>query len=637
MSKNIDRNIQKINLDQHEGDKFLIGGYRVKKGQHNWIFGIKPQRDTCLYNTRFTVTGVACRNGAMNTGELPDFVILYDFIDKQNVRLFKCLSYSIKTSQEMKDMKYPIQCNKTHSYILYELGDEYDASYIDISKLITYAQQKYPDYKVKTECTPFTITGCDIVRAMAGELPLLEGYENIRIVDLFAGLGGFHHAFRKVGKEMGFNVDCVYISELKEDLRKLYARNYEKIYDEINPDITQLNSEDQILENVPEHDILCAGFPCQPFSQAGKQQGFNDDEGRGELFYYIANIIKIRRPRFIFLENVSNLETHDDGNTWKTIYNILNNSLADGGLDYNIKYEVLSPHEYGLPQHRKRIYIVGQAREYGEFDFHFPTKPKEATCDINTIINRKAINIQPISQQFTRYIEVWQQFIDLCIEHRAELPHAPVWAMEFGANYPYEKKAPCFSTKNDLDGYHGRLGEIITGESLAECLQHLPNYSKKSKTEVFPNWKIKFIRENREFYKRNKEWIDIWKEQLIGWEDSFIKFEYNCPENDKMNLYDKILQFRPSGLRVKLPNYSPALTFMSSQVPIYPWVSYSLPNGQKGIGRYMTIQEGANLQGMGELSFEGLSDSRVYGALGNAVDVGLVKLIAKNLITTYIE
>ena len=104
-----------------------------------------------------------------------------------------------------------------------------------------------------------------------------------------------------------------------------------------------------------------------------------------------------------------------------------------------------------------------------------------------------------------------------------------------------------------------------------------------------------------------------------------------------MNLYDKILQFRPSGLRVKLPNYSPALTFMSSQVPIYPWVSYSLPNGQKGIGRYMTIQEGANLQGMGELSFEGLSDSRVYGALGNAVDVGLVKLIAKNLITTYIE
>ena len=192
----------------------------------------------------------------------------------------------------MKDMEYPIHCNKNHSYILYELGDEYDASCIDVSTLIAYAQQKYPAYKSKTESVPFSITGCDIARAMDGELPLQPGRENIRIVDLFAGLGGFHHAFKKVGKELGFNVDCVYTSELKEDLRRLYALNYGKIYDEINPDITHLSSDERILKDVPEHDVLCAGFPCQPFSQAGKQQGFNDEEGRGELFYYIANYIR---------------------------------------------------------------------------------------------------------------------------------------------------------------------------------------------------------------------------------------------------------------------------------------------------------------------------------------------------------
>ena len=110
------------------------------------------------------------------------------------------------------------------------------------------------------------------------------------------------------------------------------------------------------------------------------------------------------------------------------------------------------------------------------------------------------------------------------------------------------------------------------------------------------------------------------------------KFECNCPYVDKMTIYDKIIQFRPSGMRVKMPTYSPALTFMSSQVPIFPWIKFKLPDGTKGVGRYMTMREGANLQGMGELSFDGLSKPRIYEALGNAVDVDIVKLIAKRII-----
>jgi len=414
----------------------------------------------------------------------------------------------------------------------------------------------------------------------------------------------------------------------------LYERNYGIPYDKINDDITKLKDESVIKKCVPEHDILCAGFPCQPFSKAGKQQGFEDEEGRGVLFNYIADIIRVRRPKYIFLENVSNLETHDNGNTWNVIKNKLSKSLCDGGLDYEIRWKVISPHEFGLPQHRKRIYIVGEAREHIKdgFRFEFPEKPAQVTCDINTILEDAPKEVVPVKEPYSNYIKVWQEFLDLCVEHNSVLPHAPIWAMEFGADYPYENMAPSKSTSSALRGHHGRLGKEIKGSSLNECLECLPKYCAKSKTAVIPDWKKKFIRENRAFYDKNKEWIDEWIKKLDGWEDSFIKFEWNCPEDGPMTMEDKILQFRPSGLRVKLPNFSPALTFMSSQVPIYPWIEYKLPDGTKGKGRYMTTTEGANLQGMGSLSFGKLTKPRIYEALGNAVDVDLVKLIAKNII-----
>lgn len=125
-------------------------------------------------------------------------------------------------------------------------------------------------------------------------------------IDLFAGLGGFHIAMQELGCK------CVFASELKDDLRKLYEENYPGT--RIEGDITKIAPSD-----IPPHDILCAGFPCQPFSQAGKQQGFNDDKQRGNLFDYICAIVQYHRPKYIFLENVSNLKGHDHGNTWAAI------------------------------------------------------------------------------------------------------------------------------------------------------------------------------------------------------------------------------------------------------------------------------------------------------------------------------
>ena len=450
-------------------------------------------------------------------------------------------------------------------------------------------------------------------------------------IDLFAGLGGFHLALKKLEEECDIKTKCVFVSELKEDLRKQYSKNYHIPIEEINSDITFLDSDEKIRTLVPKHDILCAGFPCQPFSKAGKQQGFQDEIGRGVLFDYITDIIRIRRPKYIFLENVSNLKTHDEGNTWDTIYHRLNDSKAEGGLNYDIKETILSPHEFGIPQHRKRIYIVGINRNKGNWkDFQFPEPIKNAQCDINNIIDVKDQG-EAIKPVYRHRIDVWQEFLDECNKRHAELPHAPIWAMEFGATYPYEGTAPAFRTQSNLVGYCGKLGEPIKGETIEDCLSKLPNYARSKKMNEFPNWKQKFIKENRDFYDRNKDWIDEWKKQIVGWEDSFIKFEWNCKEDGEMNIEHKIVQFRPSGIRVKEPTYSPALTFMGTQVPVFPWIKTILSDGTHQKGRYMTTKEAAKIQGMQDLSFENLSTSRIYEALGNAVDVDIIKLIAKKI------
>lgn len=619
--------IEIFDLILHENCTFLVGGYRIKKRQDKWIFGENPKRDTILYNTRFVLNEEACQNGSMSTGELPDFIVLYDYTDTSKVRLFECKDYSIHTFAEMKQMKYPYPHH--HSYIVYTLGQEYDAKDMHIPAIIQYAHQKYPAYLDKTEVNPVIVTGSDLIRINNGEIPLQENRPNLRIVDLFAGLGGFHHAFDKLGLEMGFDVECVFASELQEDLRHLYEKNYHVPYNKINSNITQLSTEQIIRERVPHHDILCGGFPCQPFSKAGKQQGFEDEGGRGILFNYIAEIIRVHRPKLIFLENVSNLETHDDGKTWETIEQRLK------GLNYDIRHTIISPHEYGYPQYRKRIYIVGINRDNGENldDFKFPTKPRKATCNIQEILEvENPTHPQPLKEVQRHYIDVWQQFLDLCSQHHAKLPAAPIWAMEFGADYDFEDLAPAFQRPADLRGKHGKLGMQIEGDTKARIISQLPNYAQTNKNSTFPDWKKKFIRENRRFYNENREWLDRWKQQIVGWENSFMKFEWNCDESEHMTIDDKILQFRPSGLRVKRPTYSPALTFMSSQVPIFPGATYVDEDGNEQHGRFMTMVEAARIQGMGDLSFEGLNKARIYEALGNAVDVEIVKIIAKDLI-----
>ena len=257
-------------------------------------------------------------------------------------------------------------------------------------------------------------------------------------IDLFAGLGGFHIAMQELGCK------CVFASELKDDLRKLYEENYPGT--RIEGDITKIAPSD-----IPPHDILCAGFPCQPFSQAGKQQGFNDDKQRGNLFDYICAIVQYHRPKYIFLENVSNLKGHDHGNTWAVIHQRLED------LEYDVpEPAILSPHQFGWPQHRKRIYIVAVDQHRGGIgNFKFPS-PTNKKCDLRQIIDESDPNYIHLKQETRNQLDVWQRFIDETIAHGHEIPRFPIWAMEFGADYPIDI-APAFMTPDRLIGCRGKF------------------------------------------------------------------------------------------------------------------------------------------------------------------------------------
>ncbi|MRI62983.1 HpaII family restriction endonuclease [Ornithobacterium rhinotracheale] len=192
--------------------------------------------------------------------------------------------------------------------------------------------------------------------------------KKFKFIDLFAGIGGFHIAMHNIGGE------CVFASEIDENARKTYIHNFQRISPKLfesgnfNRDIRTINSNE-----IPDFDLLCAGFPCQPFSQAGLKRGFNDvhESERGNLFFYIAEIIKEKRPKAFFLENVRGLLNHDNGKTFKIIRKILEDEL-----EYSFYYKIVQACDYGLPQLRPRLFIIGFRDESFMKSFSFPVTTK---------------------------------------------------------------------------------------------------------------------------------------------------------------------------------------------------------------------------------------------------------------------
>lgn len=376
-------------------------------------------------------------------------------------------------------------------------------------------------------------------------------------IDLFAGIGGFHQAMSDL------NGKCVLASEIDSFAIESYIKNYG-----INSahDITKIEND-----QIPDHDVLCGGFPCQSFSKAGRQKGFAD-ETKGTLFFQIVRILKAKQPKFIILENVRNLVSHDKGNTWR----VIKRNLTDLGYVLSDNPIIMSPHQLGVPQLRERVYILGIHNSLGvnHLNFNIPSEKKHKMNIYEAgIIEENPDPKYNISKDEERVLNCWDEFYHGIKE---KVIGFPIWAFEFKQTYD---------------------------------------------TSEFPKWKADFCRKNRELYANNKEFIDMWLEKWNNLEDfvpTHRKFEWQAGTSIS-SIWEGFIQFRPSGIRVKRPDSFPALVAMV-QIPI--------------IGKFkrrLTPREAARLQSFPDTFIPNKNDHQAYKQFGNAVNVNCVRFLAEQL------
>lgn len=385
--------------------------------------------------------------------------------------------------------------------------------------------------------------------------------KKFRFIDLFCGIGGFHQAMSQLGGQ------CVYACDIDEDCRKTYEANYG-----IRPDGDIRNVD---ISQIPYYDVLCAGFPCQSFSKAGNRLGFQD-ETKGTLFFNVERILSCTQPKYALLENVRNLATHDKGNTWRIIHQHL---VAVG---YNVLCDpvIFSPHFIGIPQHRERVYIMCVRKDIGELpEFLFNTE-KLPLCNIEDIMQDDCeipdIDRFRLSKKTIELINLWEEFIrNIKCD---KLPGFPVWSEYLKPIDPNE----------DMSNY--------------------------------PKWKINFISKNYQLYSDNKIFLDKWLTRAKKHPLFFgakAKLEWQAGQTNNPSLWDNILQFRPSGIRVKPSTYFPALVAITQT---------SIVGKRK---RFLTLRECARLQSFPESFQPDVIEAQAYKQFGNSVNVETVKIFAK--------
>ena len=252
---------------------------------------------------------------------------------------------------------------------------------------------QYIEYKIEEE--NISMVAEDAMQQLLFEVenvpfPTPDNYK-FKFIDLFAGIGGFRIAMQNLGGK------CVFTSEWDKEAQKTYRANFGEV-----PfgDITK----EHIKTYIPkEFDVLCAGFPCQAFSIAGKRGGFDDT--RGTLFFDVAEIIKKHKPKAIFLENVKGLRSHDKGQTLATILNVLRNDLGY----YVPEPQIINAKDFGVPQHRERIYIVGFRIDQNVSNFEYPEPIKKKA----TFLNVREKKVVP-----TRYY-LSTQYVQTLVNHKA--------------------------------------------------------------------------------------------------------------------------------------------------------------------------------------------------------------------------
>lgn len=408
-----------------------------------------------------------------------------------------------------------------------------------------------------------------------------------KFVDLFAGIGGFHIALSDLGGE------CVFASEIDKDAQAIYRLNFEShMKGPIVGDIIPL-TDNTLSRIIPEHDVLTGGFPCQPFSKSGAQLGM--DETRGTLFYNIAKILEKRRPKIIILENVRNLTGPKHKHTWALIVRV----LRDLGYHVSDVPSIVSPHSLspkygGTPQVRDRVYIVGvyvgkqNAWKLADEPFVFNKKKtddwKPTDWDLEKHLLQDDSDIKDpelykVSKERLEVIEIWNNFLKSVGATKGKrLPGFPLWEFAMTSRLKLERD--------------------------------------------MPDWKIDFFKKNSAFYLEHNQAIDAWRARypkLKELNNSFKKLEWQA--QDLKSIWDGVIQFRPSGVRIKKADYLPALVAMNQTSII----------GSKR--RTITVREAARLQAFPEdFTFGDQNPAKSFKQLGNAVSVGTVKFVVCSIL-----
>jgi DNA (cytosine-5)-methyltransferase 1 len=407
---------------------------------------------------------------------------------------------------------------------------------------------------------------------------------SFKFVDLFAGIGGFHAALGHAGGQ------CVYVSEIDEAARATYARNWidplpTRSRPRVNIDITLATPVDGEVD-VPAHDVLSAGFPCQPFSKSGFQRGM--DEARGTLFWNIARILETRTPAVVLLENVRNLAGPRHRHEWEVIIQ----TLREIGYRVSSTPSVFSPHFLppslgGTPQIRDRVFIlgtyVGPERALSEFDIA-PTvvrgpvdgwNPQD--WNVNWILDDDSdienLSQYKLSSDEAEWVNVWDDLVQRMWSARGvRLPGFPLWA-------------DAWIPERGLDPIE---------------------------LEALPRWKADFQVKNARFYDDHRDIIKAWRKanpSFTRFPESRRKLEWQA--QDTGSLWETVMHFRPSGIRAKAPTYLPALVAITQTSIV----------GSRA--RRLTPHEAARLQGLPRsFQFANSRKAASYKQVGNGVAAG---------------
>ena len=386
---------------------------------------------------------------------------------------------------------------------------------------------------------------------------------NLKFIDLFCGIGGFHQALVRL------NGTCVFACDIDEQCRKTYEKNYN-----LKPekDITGVN-----ISSIPYFDVLCAGFPCQSFSNSGKKKGFDDK--RGKLFESILDIALQKKPSFMFLENVKHIKKIDNGKIFKHILDRINET------GYYVTTTELSPHQLGVPQQRERVVFMcirnDLYKKEIDLEFKIPTIP----INLDAIFEKDTTKTEKykISKEEEEILTVWDKMVN----------------------------------KFNID-------ENLSPTIL--CNEFQKKYTEEQMKEL-PSWKQEYITKNKPIYQKYKEFWDSWlndHKKILTKKEIYGKLEWQAgrkKEND--SIFNHFIQLRQSGIRVKKGKYFPTLVAIV-QTPIYAKEK-----------RYITPRECARLQSFPDSFILNENDKIAYKQFGNAVNVEVVHFVMSNTLKAY--